>query len=200
VPDDAPLHRAAALRRRLGSHVAMLPRDLAAGALLGTGEPVVVSVGALRGQLLRRLWRRPLRRLAIRLGARRILGEDALYDGLRGADVAGADLRGELAALTTATAAAFCGGRADEARDLLFGAWPRTLALLSRRPATEPLASVHADLAGRTDRALSRVGSAAPGQPWGDPVALDRGRAAPLLREWGPALIRLQEFALEVLE
>lgn len=200
VSDDAPLHRAAGLRRRLAAHLGMVPRDLLAGACLHTTEPLVVSLSTLHGQLRRRLWRRPLRRLAIRLEGRRLLGEDVLYDGLAGTDFVGTDLRAEVAALTTATAAVFQGGTAGAARDLLFGAWPRTIALINGRSPLEPLPAVHADLASRTDHALARVGSAARSQPWGDPVSLDRGRAAPFLKEWGPALIRLQEFAVEVLE
>ena len=199
VSNESPLHQAAGLRRRLAAHLGMVPRDLLAGSCLQTTEPLVVSQGMLHGQLRRRLWRRPLRRLALRLESRLLVGADVLYDGFTGTDFVGTDLRAEVAALTTATAAVFQRGTAGEARELLFGAWPRTIALVTGRSPLEPLHAVHEDLASRTDRALARVGSAARSQPWGDPVSLDRGRAAPFLREWGPALIRLQEFAVEVL-
>ncbi|MCO4770298.1 MAG: hypothetical protein KDA24_09735 [Deltaproteobacteria bacterium] len=199
VADDSPLHRAAALRRRLSAHLGLVDRDLLVGACADGTEPLVLSLATLHGQLRRRLWRRPLRRLALRLGARRLMGEDVIYDGLQGTDFVGTDLRAEVAALISVTGGVFRGGSAAQARELIFGAWPRVIALAAGRSPLEPLDAVHADLAGRTDRALSRVGSAARTQPWGDPVALDRGRAAPLLREWGPALIRLQEVALEVL-
>lgn|GEM_PF-1726564 len=199
VADDAPLHRAAALRRRLSSHLGMTPRALRAGLFLAGSEPLVVSRSTLQGQLRRRLWRRPLRRIAIRLGAQRLVGDDVLYDGLLGTDFSGTDMRTELAALISATGAVFQAGSAAEARDLTFGAWPRTIALLAGRSPLQSWQGVHADLAARTDRALARVGSAARNQPWGDPESVDRGRAAPFLRDWGPALIRLQEVALEVL-
>lgn len=199
VPDDEPLHRAASLRRRLHAHLGMLPRDLVAGLFQGGAAPLVLTRAALWGQLRRRLWRRPLRRLAIRLDGHLLLGDDVLLEGCDGVDFTRADLRVEVAAAIAATSAVFDGGTAAEARELLFGCWPRIIALLGGTDPATPLADIHADLAGRTDPAVSRVGSGAQSQPWGDPVALDRGRAAPVLRDWGPALIRMQEVALEVL-
>ena len=200
VADDAPLHRAAALRRRLEAHLGMLPPAHWLGAAR-LPAPVVITVGALQGQLTRRLFRRPLRRLAFRLHAHRLLGDDALFDGLRGADWTGLDLRAELAALITATGALFRPGATDiAARELLLGSWPALIHLCGGGSPLDSLATAHAALAGRTDPALARVGSMALKHPWGRPDAADRGRAAGALGHWGPALLRLQEVALEVLE
>ena len=199
VADDAPLHRAAALRRRLESHLGMLPASDWPGASRLPG-PVVISRAALHGMLTRRLFRRPLRRLGFRLHAVSLLGEDAVFDGLRGADWTPLDTRAELAAMLTETAAMFRPGATDVAfRDLLLGSWPALIHLCGGGSPLASLASVHAALAGRTDPALARVGSTALKQPWGRPEAADRGRASDALRQWGPALIRLQEAALEVL-
>ena len=199
VPDDEPLHRAASLRRRLHAHLGMLPRDLVAGLFHGGLAPLVLTRAALWGHLRRRLWRRPLRRLSIRLDGHLLLGDDVLLEGCDGLDFTPADLRHEVAAAITATGAVFAGGTAGQARELLFGCWPRIISLLGGGDPVTPLADIHADLAGRTDPAVSRVGSGAAAQPWGDPLSLDRGRAEPVLRDWGPTLIRMQEVALEVL-
>jgi len=199
VADDAPLHRAAALRRRLEAHLGMVARaDWLGAARLP--DPVVITSGALQGQLVRRLFRRPLRRLGFRLHARRLLGQDVIFDGLRGADWTALDLRAELAALLTATGAALRPGATDvQVRELVFGAWPALIHLCGGGSPLESLASVHAALARRTDPALARVGSMALKQPWGRPDGVDRGRARAVVGHWGPALVRLQEVALEVL-
>jgi hypothetical protein len=55
-------------------------------------------------------------------------------------------------------------------------------------------------MSGSTDPALSRVGSAASGQGWGDPACVDLSRSRELLREWGPTLLRLQEATVEAME
>ena len=197
VADDAPLHGAAALRRRLDAHLGMIG-DGWRGTL--SHGPVVLTRAALHGQLTRRLFHRPLRRLGLRLHASLLIGEDTIADGLRGADWTPLDLRAEIAALLTATGAAFRPGTTDVAmRDLLLGAWPALLHLCGGGSPLDSLASIHAALAGRTDPALARVGSVALKQPWGRPEAVDRGRATEGLRDWGPILVRMQEAALEVL-
>lgn len=197
VSDEAPLHRAAALRRRLEAHLGLVDRTWAGAA---RPAPVVISRSAFHGQLTRRLFRRPLRRLAFALHTRILRGDDVVFDGLRGGHFTRLDVRAELAALITATGAAFRPGATDiDLRDLLLGAWPALIHLCGGGSPLDPLTAVHDALAGRTDPALARVGSVALKQPWGRPDAADRGRATEGLRTWGPALVRLQEVALEVL-
>lgn len=196
VPDEAPLHRAALLRRRLTAHLGMLDRYGVAGAL--PSPPVVITRSALHGMLRRRLFLRPLRRLSIRLHGRVLRGDDVLLDGYAGADHTHQDLRQEAAALLDLTGRAL---RSElpvcAVQDLLFGAWPALLHLALGGSPLDPLEVAWTDLAGRSDGALSRVGSTAPGAAWGDPRCADRSRSDGFVKSWGPALVRLSEVTLE---
>ena len=112
----------------------------------------------------------------------------------------GGQLRAELAALLTATGAAFQPSATDvQVRELVFGAWPALIHICGGGSPLDSLATVHAALARRTDPALARVGFMALKQPWGRPDGVDRGRATAAVGHWGPTLVRLQEVALEVL-
>ena len=198
VRDDAPLHLAARLADRLRQHLAMVPvRTL--GATPGSPGPVVLTVGAARGLVRRRLFDRPLRRLAVRLHRQTLVGDDVLADAVQGPDWTDGDLRAEVARLYEATAAAWRARTSAEVADLLFGAWPAVLFLARGGSPLEPLAAAHADLARGSDRALARVGAAARGLQPGEPLAVDLTPPVRLLESWGASLLRLQEATTEAL-
>jgi len=197
VDDDAPLHRAAAVRDALQGHLAMLERPVA--ACVAPLAPVVVTASTLHGMIAGRLFRRPLRRLAARLHRIVLSGPDPVGDP-PGLDASDADRRAEVAALLGASATAWTlSARAVDVEDLVFGAWPAAIHHAGWGDPHASQASILAALARRTDPALARVGSGASRRPWGDPEAVDRGRARGFLRDWGPALVRLQEVAVESL-
>ncbi len=197
VDDDAPLHRAAAVRDALQGHLGML--DGPAATALAPRAPVVLTGATFRSMLAGRLFRRPLRRLAIRLHRVVLTGEDPGVDP-RGLDASDEDRRAEIAALLDVSAAAWSpSARAVDTGDLVFGAWPAALHHATYGDPHAAQSSVLEALARRTDPALARVGSGARRRPWGDPEAVDRGRASAFLRDWGPALVRLQEVAVESL-
>jgi len=201
LPGDAPLLQAAGLRRHLQQHLRMLPlRDRA--AILGQDERLLVlTEDALAGLLTRRLFQRPLFGLSIRAHRQLLLGEDVVGQlALADEYCSGADIRAEVAGLIAETGSCWRDLPASLAvRDLLFGAWPALLHLARGGAATDSLAAVHEGLCSSTDSALSRVGSAASSQAWGDPSYVDLSRSRELLRQWGPCLLRLQEATVEAL-
>ena len=201
IPDDAPLLEAVALRRHLQQHLAMLPARERAAILAEGGSPVLLTESALAGLLAGRLFARPLQRLAICAHRQLLVGADVIAAMLGGQELfTRADLETEISALLEESAACWPGeSRSLWARDLLFGAWPAVLHLCRGGAATDSLQAIHAELRSSTDPALSRVGSAADTQGWGDPSCVDRSRSRKLLREWGPTLLRLQEATLEAL-
>lgn len=202
LPGDAPLLPAAGLRRHLQQHLRMLAaRDRA--ALLGEDDRIfVVTEDALAGLLTRRLFERPLFGLSIRAHRQLLLGEDVVGPlPLGGEKPSSVELRAEVARLIEETGSCW---RAQPTslvvRDLLFGAWPAVLHLARGGSPQDSLAAVHESLRSSTDSALSRVGSSASSQAWGDPSHVDLSRSRELLRQWGPCLLRLQEATLESLE
>jgi hypothetical protein len=194
VDDDTPLHVAAAVRDALQGHLSMLAGVRTA---LAPRAPVVLTHGTLRSMLGGRLFRFPLRRLAMRLHRIVLIGDDPTLE-LPGLDASDDDRRGEVAALIGATARV-SGGRSVDVEDLIFGAWPAAIHHATYGDPTASQRQILNALSERTDPALSRVGSAAERRAWGDPAACDRGRPGPVLRDWGPTLVRLQEVAVESL-
>jgi hypothetical protein len=202
LPGDAPLLQAAGLRRHLQQHLRMLPaRDRA--AILGQDERLfVVTEDALAGLLTRRLFQRPLFGLSIRAHRQLLLGEDVVGQLPLGDEYCSeGDIRAEVAGLLAETGSCWRDLPPSLAvRDLLFGAWPAVLHLARGGAASDSLSAVHESLCVSTDSALSRVGSAASSQAWGDPSYVDLSRSRELLRQWGPCLLRLQEATVEALE
>ena len=195
VDDSASLVQGARLRFRLDQHVAMLPRELTRG-LLGSAGPAVLTSAAAAGLVRRRLTERPSRRLAIRLHRRLVTGEDVLRAALVGPDLTPDDLHAELAALLLATSACWRRDSSESAfRELAFGAWPAVLHLLRGGPATAPLHTIHEALAPISDPAVS--GLARRGERADARAPSSRGRPTTLVRDLGPALIRIQEVAFE---
>ncbi len=206
VADDAPVHAAAALPRRLRQHVAMLDAGAVRGACGGRAAPVVVTESALAGVVRRRLFGRPTRRLAIRRHRRLLLGTDVLATGdapaFAGPDHVRDDLAAELGSLVAATAACWTRGASGLATtELLFGAWPAVLHLIRTGDPLAPLAAAHEALASSADPAQARTGAAARklGAALGDPFAADLSRPKALLRDFGPTLVRLQDASFEAL-
>ncbi|MCP4869433.1 MAG: hypothetical protein GY898_12030 [Proteobacteria bacterium] len=200
VPDDAPLHVAAGLPRRLHQHLAMLDGDAIRGACGGLAAPAVVTESAMAGVLRRRLSARPLDRLGWRLHRDPLVGEDALHAAFEGPDHVRDDLRSELASLIVATASAWSrSGTGLRTTETMFGAWPAVLHLLRGGEPTDPLSAAHEVLVTSADPALARIGAAAAKLSLGDPWAADHGRPTALLRDLGPALVRLQDAAFEAL-
>jgi hypothetical protein len=194
VPDDAPLLGAARLGARLRQHLQL------GGAMAMATGPVVLTRAALCGMLRLRLFEHPLRRLAIRLGAHVLRGDDVLADGLSGVEHAGEDLFIDAACQLEATAACWSpGAAASRAQDLLLGAWPALAWIARGGDPGASMATIHADLAGSADPARARVGSAAGKLRWGEPSAVDRARPTEFLRAWGPTLVRMQDVCLEAL-
>jgi hypothetical protein len=177
----------------------MLPARPVEGGLRPAG-PVVLTQGILRAMLRGRLFRRPLRRLSARLHRVVLLGSDPLASHLGGIDASDDDRRSEIGALLHVSSGAWRDSTAIGAQDLVFGAWP---AALHHAAHLDPHASqqgILETMARRTDPALARVGSVTNRGGWGDPFAADRGRPDAFLRDWGPALVRLQEVAVESLQ
>jgi hypothetical protein len=195
VDDEAPLHRAAAVREALQGHMGMLPRRALAGGT-SPAAPVVLTESTFEAMLHGRLFRRPLRRLAIRLHRIVLFGPDPASSPA-GLDASDDDRRTEIAALIEATSTAWRARSAVTTEDLVFGAWPAAIHHAGYGDPHACQASILGALARRTDPALARVGSAADRRPWGDLEAGDLGRPDGFLRDWGPALIRLQEVAVE---
>jgi hypothetical protein len=198
VPDEAPLHGAVRLRDRLQQHLGMLPRKVVRAAMLSVPGPVVLTEASALGLVRRRLSARPLERLGVSLHRRLLLGEDVLAEALRGPHLATGDLAAELGGLLRATAACWRRDARDAAvRELLLGSWPALIHLARGGDVTEPLSAVHAALTGSADPAVAHVAARATREPLDDPGAVDLGRPTVLLRDEGPALVRLQEVAFE---
>ena len=197
VADEAPLVEACRSRARLAQHLAMVP-DTLRRAVLGDDGPVVLTEAAAAGLVRRRLTAEPLRRLTARLHRRLLLGDDVLEAALLGPDLVPADLAAELAALLVATAACWRRDASEAAtRDLAFGSWPAALHLLRGGSPLDSLRDAHAALAAGVDPAVSAL--ARRGQRPAALAPAGRGRPTALLRDRGPALIRIQEVAVETL-
>ena len=150
--------------------------------------------------LRRRLSARPLDRLGWRLHRTPLVGSDGLLAAFEGPDHVRDDLRSELASLVLATATAWSrSGTGLRTTETLFGAWPAVLHLLRDGDPTDALSAAHDVLVTSADPALARVGAAASKLHLGDPLAADHSRPAALLRDLGPALVRLQDAAFEAL-
>ncbi len=202
VAGDAPLLEVAGLRRHLQQHLSMLDERSRLSLLGGDAGPIVLTETALGGLMSGRLFPRPLSALALRAHRQLLVGEDVLARWA-GSDSAPSapDLRAEVASLVLETRSCWSADRGSLAvRDLLFGAWPSVLHVARGGDPSDSLASIHETLSGSTDPALSRVGSAASTQGWGDPSYVDLSRSRELLREWGPTLLRLQEATVEAVE
>lgn len=200
VPDDAPLHLAAGLPRRLRQHVAMLEGDGVRGACGGRCAPAVVTESAMAAVVRRRLSARPLERLGWRLHRTPWVGRDGLDSAFEGPDVTRDDLRSELASLIVAAAASWSrAGTGLRTTETMFGAWPAVLHLLREGDPLAPLSAIHDTLATSADPALARIGTAARKLSLGDPLAADHSRPVALLRDHGPAFVRLQDAAFEAL-
>lgn len=191
VADDAPLLGAARYADRLRQHLALADLRL---------RPLVLTRATLLGMLRLRLFEHPLRRLAIRLGAHVLRGDDVLAEGFGGVEHAGEDLFIEAGAHLESTARCFApGARTSDAQDLLLGAWPALTWIARGGALAAPMSAVHEDLAASTDPARSRVGGAAGKLRWGLESATDRARPTEFLRTWGPTLVRMQDVCLEAL-
>ncbi len=202
VAGDAPLLEVAALRRHLQQHLSMLDERSRLSLLCGDAGPIVLTETALAGLMSGRLFPRPLSGLALHAHSQLLVGEDVLAR-CPGSDAAPStsDLRAEVASLVLETRSCWSADRGSLAvRDLLFGAWPSVLHVARGGDPSDSLASIHQTLSDSTDPALSRVGSAASAQGWGDPSCVDLSRSRELLREWGPTLLRLQEATVEAVE
>ena len=201
VPADAPLLQASALRRHLQQHLRMVSERHLAAVFGEAPSVLVLSEDALRGLLWRSLFRRPLNALSIHAHRQLLVGEDLVSAILAPtSDEFRALLRFEAAALLEATAGCWSAELGALAvRDLLFGCWPALLHLARGGALDDSLAVAHENLRSSTDPALSRVGSAANSNAWGDPSCVDLSRGKEMLREWGPCLLRLQEATLEAM-
>lgn len=199
VDDEAPLLRAARLRDRLRQHLGMLPAAERLCLTLG-GGPLVLTRAAAAGIVRRRLFGRPLRRLALRAARQVLLGSDILASALEGPDLVPDDFSFELAAMAESTAACWqADASAAIVSDLLFCAWPAVLHLLRGGPPGTSLAEIHESLARSADPAIARIAATARRLPLRDPLCADPGRPVALLRDHGPALVRIQEAAFEAL-
>lgn len=200
LPGDAPLLDAAALRRHLQQHLKMLPARRRDAVFGERGAPLVVTEQALSGLLTRRVFARPLSCLSVLAHRQLLVGEDVVSQAGAGMQFSPEDLVAEVVALVEQTGACWTEDPGSlRVRDLLFGAWPAVLHLARGGSVSDSLALIHESLRSSTDPALSRVGSAASTQAWGDPSFVDLSRSKELLREWGPTLLRLQEATLEAL-
>jgi hypothetical protein len=202
VPGNAPLQAAAALRRNLQQHLSMLDERAYASVMDEGRGPVVVTETALGALMGGGLFARPLSALSLRAHSQLLVGTDVLAEmPVRKGSSIQEDLHSEFAGLLLETHSCWLRDRGSLAvRDLLFGAWPSVLHLARGGSPSASLASIHEELRRSTDPALSRVGSAASSQGWGDPSCVDLSRSRELLREWGPTLLRLQEATMEAME
>ena len=201
VPGAAPLQAVAALRRNLQQHLSMLDSRAYASVMDEGRAPIVVTETALEGLMGGRLFVRPLSALAFSAHSQLLAGTDVLAEMPAPTENSlQEDLHVEFSGLLLETRSCWLKDRGSLAvRDLLFGAWPSVLHLARGGAPSASLASIHEELSRSIDPALSRVGSAASSQGWGDPSCVDLSRSRELLREWGPTLLRLQEATMEAL-
>ena len=200
VSDDAPLDRSALLRLRLQQHLRMLPRRQVEATFGLGGRVLVLPDSALRGLLRRRLFVRPLRRLAIRTHRVLLGGEDVIAQGLEGPEFSPRDLGVEFAALVEETQALwFSDSCALAAHELMYGAWPALLNLIRGGASTDSLGTAHERLGGFPDPAQQFIGENGSNPGWSEPGSANMGRAREFLRDRGPMLVRIQEVAGEVL-
>lgn len=196
VGDEASLHGAAGARRQLRAHLGLAAKGSLA-ALPDLLRPLVATRRTWAGILRRRLFPDPLQRLSWQRHRLLLHGDDALGDGLEGPPWSPADLRVEAADLLSRTAALWRpGASARELGELAWGRWPAVLGL-ARGWDPAGLAGWPRELAGEGDAAVAALLSAP--STWGDLRCREPGPAAPLLREHGPALLRLQELTIEAL-